>query len=70
MKVKRKTESSFEIEFDESEVKDLSDVNDIFDVEPADFIRQSVEDRLNFCNTNRDKLIDKLHRKFGENHGY
>ena len=66
MIITRKSESRFEIDFDESEVQDLSDVNDIFDVIPTDFIRQSVEDRLNFCNVNRDKLIDKLQDKFGE----
>lgn len=60
MKVTKKTESIFEIEFDEYEVEKLKDLEIIFDMDPTDFLRRSFEQNLQNCTANIDYLIQRV----------
>ncbi len=46
MKVTKKTVSSFEVSFDESEINQLDDIEDIFDVTPEEMISRSINESL------------------------
>lgn len=58
MRVTKKTESLFEIEFDESEVQSLEDIEDVFEVIPEDVIQRSVTESVRLGTAGIHNLLD------------
>jgi hypothetical protein len=58
MKISKKTESVFEIEFNGDEVKTLGDIQEFFLVKPESLIRRSLTESLRKGIEGTDKLLD------------
>jgi len=69
MKVTKKTEALFEIEFDEYELEKLKDLETVFEVDAADFLRRSFDQNLKNCTANIDYLVNKVKTKVDRDNG-
>ena len=58
MKISKKTESIFEIEFNGPEVKTLDDIQEIFLIKPESLIKRSLTESLRKGLEGTDRLLD------------
>lgn len=69
MIIRKKTEFLFEIEFDESEVQNFEDIEDIFEVVPEDLIRRSLAESLRLGASGVHNLLDIVTNRRGGKDG-
>lgn len=58
MKITKKTESLFQIEFDENEVQNFEDIEDIFEVTPEEVIDRTITESLRLGMSGVHNLLD------------
>lgn len=66
MKITKKTESVFEIEFDDTEIQSLKDIEDVFLVSPDEVIDRSVSESLRLGVHGIHNLINNLTGRQGD----
>lgn len=63
MKVTKISITEYKIEFDESEIATLDNLESVFEQNPGDLIRESVTQSLRIGHISVDKLIDRVHAR-------
>ena len=61
MLVSKKTESVYEITFDASEIKQLSDILAVYDTSPERVIDRSLQESLRIGSAGVEGIVDKVH---------
>lgn len=69
MKVTKKTETLFEVEFDESEKEVMANMTEIFEQSPEEMITRSLEQSIKLLVIGTSNLIDKIHARLRDNSG-
>ena len=70
MKIYKKTESVYEIIFDETEVKCFEDIEDIFEVTPEEVMDRTISESLRLGMNGIHNLINIVTEKENENDGH
>jgi len=63
MIITKKTESLFEIEFDENEQQVLSDMETIFETQPVDMIQRSLDESIRNMAIGTSNLVSRITEK-------
>jgi hypothetical protein len=62
MIVTKKTESTYEIEFDAGEQMTLLNLEAVFEQQPTDMIRNSIDESLRVGALGVDDLVERIHK--------
>lgn len=69
MKVTKKTESLFELEFDECEMEKLKDLESVLEICTEDILHQCFERNFDDCTTSFDNMVARLRTRIENENG-